>query len=1465
MNKARTMWRYAIAMLFAVVLATTLRAQESPAEVRARIKKDLPHLLANNNAGTEFWMSIPPGYFAAGAPPGGGIPSFKLYISSGVKTQVLITGQGFTRSVSTIANDIIEVTVPQSTAQPYERDINPATPKHREDNVLTGKGLNIRAKDPIIVYGVTRIPYTSDGFLAVPVSGLGKEYVVGAYYDGIAVRGSGFWTGPSETVITAPYDQTVVTVRIGGNSETRTGAGRRTGQTFTRTLNKGDVIAIEASGANYVLTGTYIRASKPVSVVSGNLCTDVPVGTVACDYTVEMELPMQTWGNTYHVTPIFCRQKPSVLHIMAKKPGTTLLFNGAPNGLISQAPGGEEEKGWYERRAYNGVGGEAVSIGGDNPIYIHQFNPGNNDDGGCTTDPFQMVLTPVEQYQTEIVFATPGINGGMSYPHNHINLVYTPTVDGFVPDDLEFGTVEAGQIKWQRLSTIFGSFPGKPIPGEVNGKKYNSKHCKLPGDGVYRIRAKEPFAAYAYGNSDYDSYGFPTSVALGNLELPDTVAPVPEYTVNCDGSVSGPNNGRPLVRDMPNESDIRSNLARIIMVQEASFNYDFSFDEFEVGTSRETRWDLSVIDRTQDARATLQFMDQAGNDTIIVIDYKAFAVAIDPVSRDFGLMKAGAAPVQTVTLINRNQTNPITVERLELKSNNQGFQLLNVTLPFEMQPGERKDIEVQFTATQDGIFKDSIGIAGCNLIYVSEVKAEVASPIIEVTDKNFLAVPVNTTRNDQIVIRNRGRVPLVVTAIADPTDAVFTRSLAAITLPLTIAPGADATLPVSFTPLAVQDYTARVVVTSDAGENTKNYGELLGKGIAPGLAVKGVSFGRRRYNYRTDINVANPAPPYTTDATGAPAEIEVQNTGTSDVIITEAVVAGNTGDGQAQLVVTGGLGQFGSLRLTPGESRRYAVQFIANANGEGDHSLDVGFRFNEPDGNQAERVAVLDGTGIVPRIEMTPTVNFGTFVVGTSNPITRTVTLTNTQHANADRVTITDLTFTGPTAGFAFTDKNAIGLPRTLNPGESLTFDVTFQATGAPSGNRTVSIVTTSDAEQERTTVLEAEVEIILTGNPVFVGNATTVTDICPDANGTLTATITNEATATANLLISSLVLAGAPEFTVANVRHSDGTVYTLPLANTVSLAPSEALTVSLAFAPTVKSSATYTGSIEVTSNNGRVDEVTEVQNRIDFEATSFYQVANAAVRVTDASGANSVQTLPGQDFNVVVSAAGAIDARASVSKVKVQLEYIGRLIGPLKNGGNIAITPSAGWALSTVAGEAPATTYNAATGIETLTFYLTQAAGGVGAGDLATVRMLMFLLPDQETKKTEIKAVTSIVDNVLCSELVGSTAENNIGAICVLDFRAIRVSTTGYALNVVKPNPIQSTGTIEYGVGLAAPTSLVLVNSNGDKVATLVNQTLQPGKYTVQVDARDLPSGTYFCRMESGPYTETVAVVIAK
>jgi len=57
----------------------------------------------------------------------------------------------------------------------------------------------------------------------------------------------------------------------------------------------------------------------------------------------------------------------------------------------------------------------------------------------------------------------------------------------------------------------------------------------------------------------------------------------------------------------------------------------------------------------------------------------------------------------------------------------------------------------------------------------------------------------------------------------------------------------------------------------------------------------------------------------------------------------------------------------------------------------------------------------------------------------------------------------------------------------------------------------------------------------------------------------------------------------------------------------------------------------------------------------------------------------------------------------------------------------------------------------------------------------------------------------------------------------------------------------------------------LIVFNALGQEVATLVNETQEPGYHDVRFDASGLASGAYFYRLMAGEYVETKRLVILK
>lgn len=85
------------------------------------------------------------------------------------------------------------------------------------------------------------------------------------------------------------------------------------------------------------------------------------------------------------------------------------------------------------------------------------------------------------------------------------------------------------------------------------------------------------------------------------------------------------------------------------------------------------------------------------------------------------------------------------------------------------------------------------------------------------------------------------------------------------------------------------------------------------------------------------------------------------------------------------------------------------------------------------------------------------------------------------------------------------------------------------------------------------------------------------------------------------------------------------------------------------------------------------------------------------------------------------------------------------------------------------------------------------------------------------------------------------------------------------FSLSQNYPNPFNPLTTINYSVAKAGYVRLSVYNLIGSKVATLVSENKAAGKYSVQFDGSNLPSGIYLYRLEAGGLVADKKLVILK
>jgi hypothetical protein len=85
------------------------------------------------------------------------------------------------------------------------------------------------------------------------------------------------------------------------------------------------------------------------------------------------------------------------------------------------------------------------------------------------------------------------------------------------------------------------------------------------------------------------------------------------------------------------------------------------------------------------------------------------------------------------------------------------------------------------------------------------------------------------------------------------------------------------------------------------------------------------------------------------------------------------------------------------------------------------------------------------------------------------------------------------------------------------------------------------------------------------------------------------------------------------------------------------------------------------------------------------------------------------------------------------------------------------------------------------------------------------------------------------------------------------------------YQLQQNFPNPFNPSTTIQYSTPSEGKVVLSVFNVLGEKVSTLVDEEQAEGVHIVHFDAKDMPTGVYFYRLEAGRFRETRKMLLMK
>jgi hypothetical protein len=406
-----------------------------------------PLARAASSAGTNFWLGFPDAFQET-------TPQFVLELTGTASAHgtVSVPGDQYSQSFSVTPGKSTNIAVPLSS----EDTTN--------DAVETGHGIHVLASAPVTVDVMyeAETDGLSDGYLGLPTTALGTGYLVAAVPADVDCAPS----GQSEFEIVATQASTTVTITpsavIGAHAS---------GTAYTEQLGAGSTYLGQASGGD--LTGTRIVATKPVAILAGNNCGEVPSGTLFANALMEEEPPISQWGTAFFTLP-FATRTTGEYTIVASQANTTVEQNGTSLATIGSAGA-----------ALTQIITTASHITANKPILVEHMAVGSEypDPNG---DPTMITVPPASEY-------------------TRIQTVTTPS--GFAPNYLNLSIAKA-DIK---TLTLDGKHVSASLFTAVGNSTTESGAQIAVNAGSHTLVAAGPFGVEAYGfnPASTDAYGFP--------------------------------------------------------------------------------------------------------------------------------------------------------------------------------------------------------------------------------------------------------------------------------------------------------------------------------------------------------------------------------------------------------------------------------------------------------------------------------------------------------------------------------------------------------------------------------------------------------------------------------------------------------------------------------------------------------------------------------------------------------------------------------------------------------------------------------------------------------------------------------------------------------------------------------------------------------------------------------------------
>ena len=724
------------------------------------------------------------------------------------------------------------------------------------------RACHITSKKPVNVQYFSTGANSGGSYLALPTTGLGKNYVIASYNDNpgagavlptLAENAGGYF------LIIAPFDGTNVTITpngltAGGHKGVHTGSGANgTQHPYTVLLMRGQCYWVKGEGSDPLndLSGSIVVSDKPIAVLAGH--EDAFLGGVngktldARNFMIQQMIPAEYFDSTGYVSmPLKDPAGADVSDAGFGENYHVFAFDTNNVGVQAKQAGVVNSNAmtttalWSPPREIANVSTStefhSLEFGRKFSVIMYDLRDFGNG-GSPQACASMMSIVPMSRWRTSFLFYVPA-NTFEVLQNYYINVI------------AEKGDIDKGNIKF-----TFNGSTLKPLTALTNlGKSYDFPyHPELEGarysvsPGAYYLTntrtmidplvpidtmLQGSFMVYHYGmrgidpdhdigDFDGDDSYFEYATPVGMMLSAGGGSPKAKVDTLCTSwHICATDTGSITIRSVTLLDDPDGNYYRpgkkfhnihFDPALDPDNNTEINFS----GDNKSQCFDVIVTNPLDTAYAPLYIVDSRGTHTVIDLRYQPPQMQVSKLpdlpkrldTLKFPTLKIGDHICDTLLYINTAAKGgkAYGVSAVSLKKNDPHFTIgwISPALPANMQGGDTLKVQVCFDPKQDTLAHDDSVILTTDCFKAPlPIVGKGSTPLIYATDWDFGNVTVGTTVCHDISIQNHGNLPFVLTKnwLLHYTTTFSMSPASAARLPLTITPGGFATLTFCYSP-----------------------------------------------------------------------------------------------------------------------------------------------------------------------------------------------------------------------------------------------------------------------------------------------------------------------------------------------------------------------------------------------------------------------------------------------------------------------------------------------------------------------------------------------------------------------------------------------------------------------------------------------------------------------------------------